>query len=314
VTSDVRVDTRHLLCYADQQLAEKTRLHLSTLSSPPPPLLCLGPLVQGQHSGPSPVGAPHGRRSMRSLGGALAPGRRDLTDATKQRAQITTTTTRPHDPHDRRRQCRRPPHHTHRRALPSCVAVRPMAACVVEQSGVRAGGANRKHDRRAVYKSYKQRRHTRRARYLGLPKHRHPPPSPPTPPTAPACIVLPCAGCCAAGSYAEASGREGAAVPLFCVWLTFVRRRLRRRIGRGQARGGQARGAGRARERAPRDVRAHPETRTRELALVYQTNRSSRAGGEAQWVGGREEGRSPGASKVAPFVLRLPNETRRIQQ
>ena len=108
---------------------------------------------------------------------------------------------------DRRRRSHRPTH-THRRALPSSAAVRPIAACVVEQS-VRAGGANRKKDHRPVYK---QRRYKRRARYLGPHEHRHPPPSPPTPPTAPACIVLPCAGCCAAGSYAEASGREGAVV------------------------------------------------------------------------------------------------------
>jgi hypothetical protein len=195
---------------------------------------------------------------------------------------------------DRRRRSHRPTH-THRRALPSSAAVRPIAACVVEQSSVRAGGANRKKDHRPVYK---QRRYKRRARYLGPHEYRHPPPSPPTPPTAPACIVLPCAGCCAAGSYAEASGHEGAAVTVLCVFvLPNGEGRLRRRIGRGQARG-----AGRTRERTPRDVRAHPETRTRELALVYQTSRSSRAGGEAQWVEGRGRRASCILSKAAPFL------------
>jgi hypothetical protein len=82
-----------------------------------------------------------------------------------------------------------------------------MAACVVEQSGVRAGDAKQTTDG-----PFTNNEGTRRSRYLGPLEHRHRPPSPPTPPTAPACIVLPCAGCCAAGSYAEASGREGAVV------------------------------------------------------------------------------------------------------
>jgi hypothetical protein len=207
-----------------------------------------------------------------------------------------------------RRRSRRPTH-KHRRALPSCAAVRPMAACVVEQSGVRAGGAN---DRRAVYK---QRGHTRRSRYLGPLEHRHRPPSPPTPPTAPACIVLPCAGCCAAGSYAEASGREGAAVTVLCVFvLPNCEGRLRRRIGRGQARGGQARGAGRARERAPRDVLAL--TPRLELgSWPWCTKRAGAAEGRQDRSRWEEGGPEPtaGAFEAAPFVLRLPNETRRNQ-
>ena len=155
-----------------------------------------------------------------------------------------------------------------------------MAACVVEQSGVRAGDVKQTTDG-----PFTNNEGTRRSRYLGPLEHRHRPPSPPTPPTAPACIVLPCAGCCAAGSYAEASGHEGAAVTVLCVFvLPNCEGRLRRRIGRGQARG-----AGRTRERTPRDVRAHPETRTRELALVYQTSRSSGGAARPQSVGGEDQ-------------------------
>ena len=44
-----------------------------------PPLLCLAPLVQGQRRGSSPSGLSHGRRPVRSLGGA-PPARAQPTD------------------------------------------------------------------------------------------------------------------------------------------------------------------------------------------------------------------------------------------
>jgi hypothetical protein len=75
-----------------------------------------------------------------------------------------------------------------------------MGACVVEQSGVRTGGApNREHNQRGLGNNRKQ--FGVRGTWAAN-EHRHPPPARRIPPTAPACLVLPCVGCCAAGSTA----------------------------------------------------------------------------------------------------------------
>jgi hypothetical protein len=67
-----------------QLLLPRYRLCCDGRDSPPrsalrPPPLCLTPLVQGQRRGSSPLGLSHGRRPVRSLGGA-PPARAQPTD------------------------------------------------------------------------------------------------------------------------------------------------------------------------------------------------------------------------------------------
>ena len=79
LTSDKLEGNSALLQYNCTSTVSAVRPKFAAALRSRPPPLCLAPLVQGQRRGSSPLGLSHGRRPVRSLGGA-PPARAQPTD------------------------------------------------------------------------------------------------------------------------------------------------------------------------------------------------------------------------------------------
>ena len=238
----------------------------------------------GFHS--SPVGMSHGRRSVRSLGGAAARlplARCEETATTQPRNKTTARQPQPTPAADPA---------AHRRALPPCTAVRPVVVCVVEQSGVRASGRRAPtgtSGRPTDGTTGTAPTQTKRIAEVTGPCLRPPQRTSPPPTYTPArgaltCFVLPCVGSCAAASCAERA----------CVFVRTEPTPLAACLA-GSAGGRRAEvtrtGGDGVRERAPAEVRVLPRGLNPRAGLgVPEEQEAEQAAGHHQQMGGKRKG------------------------